>query len=123
MKSYLIYFSMMGLLLMGSLPDASAEDCRTVEESSAQEIVGAAGGKFGRGVANAATGWMELPKQIYVTAHEEGAVQAIFLGPLKGIGMALVRTLAGVGELATFIVPYPGFYDPWIEPKYVWQPE
>jgi putative exosortase-associated protein (TIGR04073 family) len=102
---------------------AFADDYSSVEDSSAQEVVNEMGNKAARGLANTTTGWMEFPKQIYVTAKEDGAAMAIFIGPLKGIGMTVARTLAGVGELATFFVPYPGFYDPWIEPKYVWQKE
>jgi len=102
---------------------AFADDFKSVEGSSAQEVVGGMAGKAGRGVANLATGWLELPKQIYVTTAQDGAAKGILLGPLKGIGMTLVRTLAGVGELATFFVPYPGFYDPFIDPPYVWQKE
>ncbi|HKZ16080.1 MAG TPA: exosortase system-associated protein, TIGR04073 family [Geobacteraceae bacterium] len=102
---------------------AFADEYQTVEESSAQEVVNAMGTKAGRGLANTATGWLEFPKQIYVTAKEGGAAKAIFIGPFKGIGMTIARTLAGVGELATFFVPYPGFYDPYIEPSYVWQKE
>ncbi len=102
---------------------AFAQELRSVEDSSAQEVVGAMGDKAARGVANVATGWLEFPKQIYVTFQEDGAVQGIFLGPLKGIGMTIARTLAGVGEMATFFVPYPGFYDPFITPPYVWQKE
>ena len=110
-------------LVVASVSPALADDFKTVEESSAQEVVGGMAGKASRGVANLATGWLELPKQIYVTTAQDGAAQGILLGPLKGIGMTLVRTLAGVGELVTFFVPFPGFYDPYLDPPYVWQKE
>jgi putative exosortase-associated protein (TIGR04073 family) len=45
------------------------------------------------------------------------------VGPLKGIGMTVVRTVAGAGETATFYLAYPGFYDPYFDPAYVWQKE
>ncbi len=98
-------------------------DLRPIEDHSAQDVASGMGNKAARGIANVATGWLELPKQIYVTSKEGGAVKGIFLGPLKGIGMTVMRTLAGAGELATFFVPYPGFYDPFIEPQYVWENE
>ena len=63
------------------------------------------------------------PLPLPTASKEGGAVKGIFLGPLKGIGMTVMRTLAGAGELATFFVPYPGFYDPFIEPQYVWENE
>ncbi len=100
-----------------------ADDLRQVEESSPQAVAGGMANKFVRGMANTATGWLELPKQIYVTCQEEGAAQGILIGPFKGLGMMLARTLAGVGEVATFFAPVPGFYEPFMEPDYVWQDE
>jgi hypothetical protein len=37
--------------------------------------------------------------------------------------MMLVRTVAGAGELLTFFVAYPGFYDPYFDPGFVWEKE
>jgi putative exosortase-associated protein (TIGR04073 family) len=102
---------------------ASADNYQTIENSSPQEVVDGMAGKAGRGLANVTTGWMELPKQIYTTSKEDGTAMGIFLGPLKGLGMTVVRTLSGVGELATFFVAYPGFYDPYLDPPYIWQKE
>jgi len=79
--------------------------------------------KLVRGFTNVATGWLELPKQIRLTGQEEGPAMAASVGTVKGIGMALVRTVAGAGEALTFFIPYPGFFDPYIEPPYVWQKE
>src|SRR6266536_3557096 len=56
---------------------AFADDFKSVEGSSAQEVVGGMAGKAGRGVANLATGWLELPKQIYVTTAQDGAAKGI----------------------------------------------
>lgn len=94
-----------------------------LEEASPQEVVGGMANKLARGVANIATGWLEFPKQIYITCQEEGYAKGLTVGPLKGIGMTLVRTGAGVGETLTFPVAYPGFYDPFFGPSYVWQKE
>lgn len=79
--------------------------------------------KVVRGIANVATGWLELPKQIYLTVKEDGVAKGIFVGPLRGMGMTLVRTVSGAGETLTFMIPYPGFFDPYFEPAYVWQKE
>ena len=95
----------------------------TNENSSPQKVVDGMANKAVRGVANITTGWLEFPKQIYLTYNEDGAAKGILVGPLKGLGMTLVRTFSGVGELATFFVAYPGFYDPYFEPAYVWQKE
>jgi putative exosortase-associated protein (TIGR04073 family) len=106
-------------ILIGIAVDGRAE--RSAHDMPPDEVVGAMSNKLVRGVANVATGWVELPKQIVVTFKEEGAVKGIFVGPLKGIGMTLVRTVSGVVEVATFIVPFPGCYDPYFDPEYVWQ--
>ncbi len=102
---------------------AGADSYRTIATSSPQEVVNGMANKAGRGMANMTTGWLELPKQIYVTSKEDGIPQGILLGPLKGLGMTVVRTVAGVGEFLTFFVAYPGFYDPYFDPPYVWQSE
>ena len=104
-------------------PAARAATTTSVEEASAQEIVGGMANKTVRGAANVATGWVEIPKQIKYTYTEEGAAKGIFVGPLKGIGMTVVRTIAGVVELGTFFLPFPGFYDPLMDPPYPWQKE
>lgn len=75
--------------------------------------------KLVRGVTNIATCAVELPKQTYLTIREEGATGAI-IGPLKGIGMTIYRALMGASETVLFLVPQPGYYDPMIDPGYVW---
>ena len=100
-----------------------ASDILSIEESSPQQIVDGMATKLVRGVANLATGWLELPKQIYLTSCEDGLARGLTVGPLKGVGMTLVRTVSGAGEAATFFVPFPGFFDPYFEPDYVWQKE
>lgn len=75
--------------------------------------------KLGRGVANTLTGWVELPKNIYSTSVEENALTGLTLGTLKGAGMTIVRTGAGIYEIATFPFPLPEDYKPILEPEYV----
>ncbi|QEM69956.1 exosortase system-associated protein, TIGR04073 family [Geobacter sp. FeAm09] len=114
------------LLLAASLcvqPAQATDQFKTVETSTPQEVVGGMSVKMVRGVANATLGWWELPKQVYQTFHEEGVGMGLTVGPLKGLGMTLVRTLSGVGEVLTFPFPYPGFYAPYFEPEFVWQKE
>lgn len=81
------------------------------------------GTKLVRGIANFATGWVEFPKQIYLKTSEEGWAEGLTVGPFKGLFMMVVRTGAGALEILTFPVPYPGFYEPYFDPPYVWQKE
>lgn len=76
--------------------------------------------KFTRGMANAVTSVVELPKQTVLTVRDMGA-PGYLVGPLKGIGMTLYRAFIGVAEVAFFLVPQPGYYDPMMDPPYVWQ--
>ena len=75
--------------------------------------------KLGRGVANTLTGWVELPKNIYKTSVDENAFAGMTLGLAKGAGMTIVRTGAGIYEIATFPFPLPENYKPILEPEYV----
>ena len=117
----LLFVSCLASLLFAGT--AVASGYRSIETASPQDIVEGMATKGVRGVANILTGWVEIPKQIYVTGKETGWVRGSIIGPLKGIGMTVVRTVSGAGELLTFFVAYPGFYDPWIEPRFVWMKE
>ena len=111
-------------ILAGTLCTAAfAGPYNTIENSSPQEIAGGMGTKAARGIANVATGWLEFPKQIYMTSKEEGTAKGIFVGPLKGVGMTIIRTVTGAAEFATFFIAFPGFYAPYFDPAFVWQKE
>ena len=75
--------------------------------------------KLGRGVANTLTGWVELPKTVYSTSRDENAFSGMTLGIAKGAGLSIVRTGAGIFEIATFPFPLPENYKPILEPEYV----
>lgn len=76
--------------------------------------------KLARGVTNFATAIVELPKQSYLTVRDRGNVGYV-IGPLKGVGMTLYRAFIGATEAVFFPVPQPGYYDPMIEPDFVWK--
>lgn len=77
--------------------------------------------KLGRGLANIATGWLELPLEIGRKTADKGEIAGIFVAPFTGFFKALGRTLAGVYDVATFIIPLPAGYKPLIEPEFVLQ--
>ena len=76
--------------------------------------------KFTRGLANTATCVVELPKQTILTVRDMGAAGYV-VGPAKGVIMTLYRGIIGMTEALFFLVPQPGYYDPMIEPTYVWE--
>ncbi len=76
--------------------------------------------KLVRGVTNTFTSIVELPKQTILTGREMGPVGYV-IGPVKGVGMTLYRAVIGITEAVFCMVPQPGYYDPMIDPEYVWQ--
>lgn len=76
--------------------------------------------KLTRGVTNIVTSFVEIPKQTVLTGRDMGAVGYV-IGPIKGVGMTLYRGVIGVAETLFCMVPQPGYYDPMIDPAYVWQ--
>jgi putative exosortase-associated protein (TIGR04073 family) len=76
--------------------------------------------KLLRGGANLTTSIVEIPKQIYLTGRTHGAIGYV-VGPMKGVGMTLYRGFIGLSEIILFMVPQPGYYDPMIDPEFVWQ--
>ncbi|MFA5007669.1 MAG: exosortase system-associated protein, TIGR04073 family [Candidatus Omnitrophota bacterium] len=80
--------------------------------------------KLGRGLANAVTGIVEVPKQIYLVSKEREPITGITYGTAKGICFGVLRTGAGVYDSVTFAIPP---YDkPIMEPEFAfegWQPE
>lgn len=93
---------------------------REMAERSATESRGSKiASKFGRGIINILTGWVEFPIQIVKRTKEDGLGAGLSLGLLEGIGMTVVRTGAGAVDVITFLVPLPGDYDPLLEPPTV----
>ena len=89
------------------------------EEGSVIEKMGK---KLGRGIVNVATGWIELPKNIYDTSVEtNNPLMGLTYGTVKGIGMTVVRTGAGAYDVATFLFPIPEDYEPVLEPEFVFE--
>lgn len=78
--------------------------------------------KFARGIVNTATGWMELFKQPYRGAQQEGPGGAL-VGVGKGIGYTVGRTLSGVYDVVTFPIPVPDNFEPFMKPDYVFDSE
>jgi len=68
--------------------------------------------KLGRGVCNCITFPFEIFEQIKRVNLSDGPAAACTWGILKGVGMAGVRAVVGVYEVATFPVPLPKEYKP-----------
>jgi putative exosortase-associated protein (TIGR04073 family) len=98
-RGFLMTILVLALCTFGTAQQVLAKDSTmTIDDASPQEVVDGMANKLARGVANVATGWLELPKQIYLTCKEDGYAKGLTVGPIKGIGMTLVRTAAGLGD-------------------------
>ena len=69
---HLATFLLATLLFAATAVPARATGERDIEQTTPQEIVDAMATKGVRGVANIFTGWLEIPKQIYITNQENG---------------------------------------------------
>jgi putative exosortase-associated protein (TIGR04073 family) len=103
------------VLVLGITNRVSAQ-----EEQRSDVIIERMAVKLTRGVTNVGTAIVELPKQIYLSVRG-GDKTGMVIGPLKGIGMTCYRAFTGVVETVFFLVPQPGYYDPMIDPEFVWQ--
>ena len=77
--------------------------------------------KFGRGLANTAFGWMEIPVTVYAKQREGKRASYLFcVAPVLGVSRTLSRTGIGVVEMLTFPVSWGvADFGPLIEPEYI----
>lgn len=76
--------------------------------------------KLGRGVVNSLTGWLEIPKGVVDESKANNVFMGLTVGTIKGLGLGLVRTGAGIYETVTFPFPIPEGYEPIVKPEYVY---
>ena len=111
MNKKLIRNSLIATLIFAWLPmSANAEQQR---ESYGEQI----GYKAMNGMANVATGWIELPKSIISISNEHNVAFGATFGLLQGTMHTLSRTLSGALDVATFMIPSK----PATHPDFVWQ--
>jgi len=60
--------------------------------------------RLGQGIQKSATGWTEVPKEIYETVKENPA-EAVTLAPIRGAREATSETVEGGLQTGTFFVP------------------
>lgn len=75
--------------------------------------------KLSRGLANTASGWVEIPAEVFREADKSADFLGFMIAPFKGLFKAIGRTVVGVYEVTTFIIPIPSHYRPIVEPEFV----
>jgi putative exosortase-associated protein (TIGR04073 family) len=77
------------------------------------------GQKFGRGVTNVFTCWMEIPHSVAIEWNKTDAVSGVLVGASKGVTWTAARFLAGTYEVLTFPFPTPKDYRPIMHPEFL----
>jgi len=95
--------------LFFSLPHAAMAE-------SEPDYLDKAGGELENGIANAVGGFMEIPKTVIILSRSEGPVYGMTVGLMTGVLHTLGRTVYGVVDMATFMIPTK----PLVDPDYVW---
>jgi len=90
------------------------------EESQPSGYWDGAGRKLGRGAANVVTAPLELIRNPYLVSEQDGALAGITVGLVHGVKDLVVRALAGVYEVATFLLPVPKGFRPLVSPEFVY---
>lgn len=76
--------------------------------------------KLARGIANVATGLLEVPQTIGQEWKESNnAAVGIFAGFFKGMVQGVIRTASGLWDVLTFPAAIPKDYEPLYRPDYV----
>ncbi|MBI2870952.1 MAG: exosortase system-associated protein, TIGR04073 family [Candidatus Omnitrophica bacterium] len=85
--------------------------------SYADDTLNGMGNKLRRGIVNAASGWVELPKGIYDESKAHDPATGLIWGSIKGSGLTVLRTGGGAYDTGTFLFPVPKDYKPVMEPE------
>ncbi len=85
--------------------------------ATAQAYSAKVGEKLGIGVANAVTGFVEIPKTMIVMSNRENVAYGMTAGFFTGIVHMIGRTLTGAADIATFFVPTT----PIVRPPFIWE--
>ena len=72
--------------------------------------------KLGNGLANAVTGFVEIPKTVSIVGDRDGILYGMTTGLFKGIGYAVGRSLSGAFDIATFLIPTTTL----TKPAFIW---
>lgn len=84
---------------------------------TANSYPAAAGEKLVSGVANVATGFVELPKTIMLSTRQDGAAYGLTVGLVTGVMHTIGRTVFGALDAVTFLIPT----EPVVRPLYIWR--
>lgn len=118
-KRRVLMRSISKFVLVVSLSFLFSSQVMADEEITENSYFSKAGLKLLSGIANVATGWVELPKNIHLTGQKDtpaSGLTIVTLGVLQGAWYTINRTGCGVLDLVTFMIPT----NPLVDPIFVW---
>jgi putative exosortase-associated protein (TIGR04073 family) len=105
-------FIVIALLMFNSYTTVAANQSPDQGNSHVSRV----GEKLGVGIANVATGVVEIPKTIMVATKKHGIAYGATAGFITGIMQMVGRTMCGTLDLVTFMIPTKSL----VHPEYVW---
>lgn len=73
-----------------------------------------------RGVANLLTGWLEIPREMFLE-NIKYPFFGVITGAMRGSFFTTARTVLSVTDIAMLGFTGPSLYDPVFFPEYVWE--
>ena len=122
MKKTLLYVGLLAVMMIAG-DKVVAQEKKVLEKQpdAPETYVAPMGTQFVRGIVNMATGWGEYPRQIVLSAKDDGAALCVPYGLARGTWMTVARTFYGAVETVFFYIPFGENYDSAMNPAYVWQ--
>ena len=104
--------SVIMLGVLASVPTSASQRSGRCDECATRSTVPPAFEKLGRGMANTAGGWLEIPLTMHQNYTEQDTGTSLAAGAVHGIVKGIVRTGVGVYEIVTFWLPLPKHFAP-----------
>lgn len=121
MKKVLYAVVLIVMMVAGDKVVAQEKKALEKQANAPETYVAPMGTQFVRGIVNMGTGWGEIPRQIVLSAKDDGAALCVPYGLTRGIWMTVARTFYGAVETVFFFIPFEENYDSAMNPAYVWQ--
>lgn len=105
------------LLILSALFFFSPHAAMAGHSGKTESYAAEAGEKLGNGIANVATGILELPKTVILTSRSEGPLYGMTIGLIIGVLHTAGRTLSGIVDTVTFLIPTGTS----VKPEVIWE--
>lgn len=112
---FVLAITLVVTLMAGTMASAAESTQVYRDQTSFNKMLG----KFGRGVVNIGTCWVEVPFNIATEWKRTDPASGMVTGFIKGVGWGFARFSTGVFDMFTFPFPVPNDYQPLMEPEFI----